>query len=61
VTPSAASVLLASEAWAAERKLPVLAILSYGKAWAVDFAGGKEGLLMAPAHAVSEVLKDAAW
>ena len=59
LTDGAASVLLASEAWAAERNLPVLAILTYGKAWAVDFASGKEGLLMAPAHAVSEMLKDA--
>jgi acetyl-CoA C-acetyltransferase len=37
----------------------VLAVLTYGKAWAVDFASGKEGLLMAPAHSVSEMLKDA--
>jgi acetyl-CoA C-acetyltransferase len=27
--------------------------------WAVDFASGKEGLLMAPAHAVPAMLKDA--
>ncbi|RYG86048.1 acetyl-CoA C-acyltransferase, partial [bacterium] len=59
LTDGAAAVLLASEAWAAERNLPVLALLTYGKAWAVDFASGKEGLLMAPAHAVSEMLKDA--
>ncbi len=31
----------------------------YGKAWAVDYVGGKEGLLMAPAHAVPAMLKDA--
>ena len=43
----------------AKRSLPVLAYLRYGKAWAVDFAGGKEGLLMAPAHAVPAMLKDA--
>ena len=59
LTDGAAAVLLASEAWAAERKLPVLAYLTYGKAWAVDFATGAEGLLMAPAHAVSEMLRDA--
>jgi acetyl-CoA C-acetyltransferase len=59
LTDGAASVLLANEQWAAERNLPVLAILSYGKAWAVDFASGDEGLLMAPAHAVSEMLRDA--
>lgn len=59
LTDGAASVLLASEAWAKERGLPVLALLTYGKAWAVDFATGQEGLLMAPAHAVSEMLRDA--
>ena len=52
-------MLLASEEWAAKRNLPSLAYLRYGKAWAVDFASGKEGLLMAPAYAVSAMLKDA--
>ena len=59
LTDGAAAVLLASEAWAAERNLPVLALLTHAKAWAVDFAAGKEGLLMAPAHAVSAMLNDA--
>ncbi|HEY1492606.1 MAG TPA: acetyl-CoA C-acyltransferase, partial [Steroidobacteraceae bacterium] len=31
----------------------------YGKVWAVDFASGKEGLLMAPAYAVPAMLRDA--
>jgi len=59
LTDGASAVLLASESWAAERNLPVLAYLTFGKAWAVDFAGGDEGLLMAPAHAVPAMLKDA--
>lgn len=59
LTDGAAAVLLASEEWAAARKLPVLAYLRYGKQWAVDFATGKEGLLMAPAHAVAAMLRDA--
>jgi acetyl-CoA C-acetyltransferase len=59
LTDGAAGVLLASEAWATSRGLPVQAWLTFGKTWAVDFASGKEGLLMAPAHAVSEMLKDA--
>ncbi|HEX4025585.1 MAG TPA: acetyl-CoA C-acetyltransferase [Steroidobacteraceae bacterium] len=58
LTDGAAAVLLASEAWAAERKLPVLAYLRAGKTWAVDFATGREGLLMAPAYAVSAILED---
>lgn len=59
LTDGASAVLLATEEWAAQRKLPVLAYLSYGKAWAVDFATGKEGLLMAPAYAVPAMLADA--
>jgi acetyl-CoA C-acetyltransferase len=59
LTDGASSVLLASEAWAAQRKLPVLAYLRYAKVWAVNYVGGKEGLLMAPAHAVPAMLKDA--
>jgi acetyl-CoA C-acetyltransferase len=57
LTDGAASVLLASEEWAATRGLPVLAYLRYGKVAAVDFVA-KEGLLMAPAYAVSEMLHD---
>jgi acetyl-CoA C-acetyltransferase len=59
LTDGASAVLLASEEWAAKRNLPVLAYLRHGKVWAVDFASGKEGLLMAPAHAVPAMLKDA--
>ncbi|MGH8308835.1 MAG: acetyl-CoA C-acetyltransferase, partial [Steroidobacteraceae bacterium] len=58
LTDGAGAVLLASEPWAARRKLPVIAYLRYGKVWAVDFATGKEGLLMAPAYAVAAMLKD---
>jgi acetyl-CoA C-acetyltransferase len=59
LTDGASAVLLASEEWAAQRNLPVLAYLRYGKQWAVDFATGKEGLLMAPAYAVPAMLRDA--
>ena len=59
LTDGASAVLLASEEWAAARNLPVLAYLRYGKAWAVDFATGHEGLLMAPAYAVPAMLGDA--
>lgn len=59
LTDGAATVLLASEAWAKANGLPVKALLTYGKTWAVDFASGHEGLLMAPAYAVSEMLRDA--
>ena len=62
LTDGASAVLLASPEWAAQRNLPVLAYLSYGKVWAVDFAGLKgerEGLLMAPTYAVPAMLRDA--
>jgi len=58
LTDGAAAVLLATEDWARERGLPVLAQLRYAKAHAVDFVH-KEGLLMAPAYAVAMLLKDA--
>ena len=58
LTDGAAGVLLASEEWAESRGLPVLAYLRYGKVAAVDFIN-KEGLLMAPAFAVSSMLRDA--
>jgi acetyl-CoA C-acetyltransferase len=59
MTDGAAAVLMASEAWARQRDLPVLAYLTYGKVAAVDFIDKKEGLLMAPAYAVPRMLSDA--
>jgi acetyl-CoA C-acetyltransferase len=59
MTDGASAVLLASEAWARARNLPVLAYLSYGKVAAVDYFEKKEGLLMAPAYAVPRMLADA--
>src|SRR5580698_6310718 len=59
MTDGASAVLLATEEWARAHGLPVLAYLSYGKVWAVDFVTGAEGLLMAPAYAVAAMLKDA--
>lgn len=58
LTDGAAGVLLASEEWARARGLPIQAYLRYGKVAAVDFVQ-KEGLLMAPAYAVSSMLADA--
>ena len=59
LTDGASAVLLASEEWARKRNLPILAWFSFSKQWAVDYVGGKEGLLMAPAYAVPSMLKDA--
>jgi acetyl-CoA C-acetyltransferase len=60
LTDGASAVLLATPEWAAQRDLPVLGYLSYGKVWAVDYAGpAHEGLLMAPTYAVPAMLRDA--
>ena len=58
LTDGASAVLLCSEDWARERSLPISAYLTYAREAAVDFVGG-EGLLMAPAYAVSEMLAEA--
>ena len=58
LTDGAAAVLLASEDWARKKNLPILAYLTFTKVAAVDFVGD-EGLLMAPAYAVSDMLKQA--
>lgn len=59
LTDGAAAVLLASEEWAEKHDLPVQAWLTQGRTTAVDFVDGDEGLLMAPAIAVSEMLERA--
>ncbi|MFG1949848.1 acetyl-CoA C-acetyltransferase [Micromonospora sp. NPDC048830] len=56
LTDGASTVLLASEEWAAEHNLPVLAFLTWCETAAVDFVHGDEGLLMAPAYAVPRML-----
>ncbi len=56
LSDGAATVLLASDAWAAERGLPVLASVVDAEAAAVDFLHGREGLLMAGAYAVPRLL-----
>ncbi len=58
LTDGASAVLLCSEAWARERSLPILGFLTYAREAAVDFVNS-EGLLMAPAYAVSEMLAEA--
>ena len=58
LTDGASAVLLASEDWARKKNLPILAYLTFVKVAAVDFIN-TEGLLMAPAYAVSDMLKEA--
>jgi acetyl-CoA C-acetyltransferase len=56
LSDGASVVLLASEEWAAERRLPMLAYLTFTETAAVDYVHGGEGLLMAPAYAVPRML-----
>ncbi|MGW5648119.1 acetyl-CoA C-acetyltransferase [Saccharopolyspora sp. NPDC003752] len=56
LTDGASTVLLASEEWAEQRRLPVLAYLGEVVSGAVDHVSGDDGLLMAPAYAVPKLL-----
>jgi acetyl-CoA C-acetyltransferase len=56
LSDGAAVVLLASEEWARERGLPVLAYVETAETAAVDYVTGEEGLLMAPAYAMPRML-----
>ncbi|WP_433870578.1 acetyl-CoA C-acetyltransferase [Saccharopolyspora sp. CA-218241] len=56
LSDGASTVLLASEEWARQRRLPVLAYLGDVVTGAVDYVGGDEGLLMAPTYAVPKLL-----
>jgi acetyl-CoA C-acetyltransferase len=56
LSDGASAVLLASEEWAQERGLPVLAYFADGETAAVDHVHKREGLLMAPAYAMPRML-----
>ncbi|HEX5757235.1 MAG TPA: acetyl-CoA C-acetyltransferase [Arenimonas sp.] len=56
LSDGAAAVLLASEEWAKHKGIEVQAYLRDAQVAAVDFVGG-EGLLMAPAWAVAQLLQ----
>src|SRR5210317_371888 len=58
LTDGAAALLLANEDWARKKNLPIQAYLTFAKVSAVDFMHD-EGLLMAPAYAVSDMLRQA--
>jgi acetyl-CoA C-acetyltransferase len=56
LSDGASAVLLASEQWAKQRGLPILAYISDGQTAAVDYVRKREGLLMAPAYAMPRML-----
>jgi acetyl-CoA C-acetyltransferase len=57
LTDGASAVLIASEGWAEEHSLPVLAIFVDAETGAVDFVHGGEDLLGAPLYAVPRLLQ----
>jgi acetyl-CoA C-acetyltransferase len=57
LSDGASTVLLASEEWAAHRGLAVQAYFVTAQTAAVDHVHKREGLLMAPAYAVSRLLQ----
>ena len=59
LTDGASCVLLASEEWAKANNLEVKAWLTFSEVAAVDFVEKKEGLLMAPAYAVPQLIEKA--
>ena len=56
LSDGASTVLLASEEWAKERDLPILAYITEAQTAAVDHVHKREGLLMAPAYAMPKML-----
>ena len=56
LSDGASAVLLASEEWAKERGLPILAYVTAAQTAAVDHVHKREGLLMAPAYAMPTML-----
>jgi acetyl-CoA C-acetyltransferase len=56
LSDGASAVLLATEEWARERGLPVLAYFAEGETAAIDHVRKREGLLMAPAYAMPRML-----
>ncbi|HVY77853.1 MAG TPA: acetyl-CoA C-acetyltransferase [Solirubrobacterales bacterium] len=56
LSDGASAVLLASEEWAKERDLPILAYFVEGQTAAIDHVHKREGLLMAPAYAMPRML-----
>jgi acetyl-CoA C-acetyltransferase len=58
-TDGASCVLLASEDWAAEHNLPVLAYITHAEIAAIEYVQNKHNLLLAPIYASTRMLKKA--
>lgn len=58
-TDGASCVLLASEQWAKEHGLPVLAYITFAEVAAIEYVDNRHNLLLAPVYAASRMLKKA--
>lgn len=58
-TDGASCVLLASEDWAREHGLPVLAYITFAEVAAIEYVKDKHNLLLAPVYASTRMLKKA--
>ncbi|MCW3086270.1 MAG: acetyl-CoA C-acetyltransferase [Bacteroidetes bacterium] len=59
LTDGASCVLLATEEWAAENNLPVLAYITFAEIAAIEYIENKHNLLLAPVYASTRMLEKA--
>lgn len=58
-TDGASCILLASEAWAKENNLPILAYITHAEVAAIEYVKQKHNLLLAPVYASTRMLQKA--
>lgn len=58
-TDGASCILLASEEWAKDHSLPVLAYITYAEVAAIEYVKQRQNLLLAPVFAATRMLKKA--
>lgn len=58
-TDGASAILLASEEWAKENNLPILAYITYSEVAGIEYVENKQNLLLAPVFAADRMLKKA--
>jgi acetyl-CoA C-acetyltransferase len=58
-TDGASCILLASETWAKEHNLPVLAYITFAEVAAIEYVNQKQNLLLAPIYASTRMLQKA--
>ncbi len=58
-TDGASAVLLASEEWAKENNLPILAYITFSEVAGIEYVENKQNLLLAPVFAANRMLKKA--